>query len=83
MHKNTFIIKEVNWLADFQEHPIHVGVKIRSNHDVVPAQVKLLPNKQAEVSLHYPEKAITPGQACVVYQGERVLGGGWITNNIS
>lgn len=83
LHKNTFVIKEVNWLADFQEHPMHVGVKIRSNHDVVPAQIKLLPNKQAEVSLHYPEKAITPGQACVVYQGERVLGGGWITNNIS
>ena len=82
LHKNTFLIKEVNWLADFQEYPIHVGVKIRSNHDVVPAQIKLLSNKQAEVSLHFSEKAITPGQACVVYQGERVLGGGWITNNI-
>ena len=82
LHKMNFIIKEVNWLSNFQEHPINASVKIRSNHDLVPAQVKLLPNKMAEVTLHYSEKAITPGQACVVYQGEKVLGGGWITNQI-
>jgi tRNA-uridine 2-sulfurtransferase len=29
-----------------------------------------------------PEKAITPGQACVIYQEERVMGGGWITSEI-
>ena len=83
LHKAKFIIKEVNWLANFQSHPINVLVKIRSNHDVVPATIQLLPNKMAEVTLLYPEKAITPGQACVVYHEERVLGGGWITSQIS
>ena len=83
LQKVKFIIKEVNWLADFQEHPINVGVKIRSNQTIIPAQIKLLSGKMAEVTLNFPEKAITPGQACVVYEGERVLGGGWITNQIS
>jgi len=82
LQKVRFIIKQVNWLAGFSDHPINVGVKIRSNHDVVPAQIRLLSNRMAEVTLNFPEKAITPGQACVVYQGERVLGGGWITNQI-
>lgn len=80
--KTKFIIKEVNWLADFSDNVFNVDVKIRSNHNIVPAQVKLLPAKTAEVTLYFPEKAVTPGQACVIYQGERVLGGGWITNKI-
>jgi tRNA-uridine 2-sulfurtransferase len=83
LHKRKFIIKDVNWLGNFQTHPINASVKIRSTHDVVPARIKLLPNRTAEITLVYPEKAITPGQACVVYQEERILGGGWITNKIS
>ena len=82
LNKVKFIIKEMNWLTDFSDHEIDVEVKIRSNHDVVPAKIKLLPNKMAEVTLNFAEKAITPGQACVVYNGERVLGGGWITSQI-
>ncbi len=82
LQKVRFIIKEVNWLAGFDQTSFRVYVKIRSNHDLVPATIKLLPNKMAEVILHYPEKAITPGQACVVYDGNRVLGGGWITSQI-
>ncbi len=82
LNRVKFIIKEVNWLDSFSGYPINVGVKIRSNGDLIPSQIKLLPNKMAEVSLNFPERAITPGQACVVYQGERVLGGGWITSQI-
>ena len=44
LHKAKFIIKDVNWLAGFQDHPINAAVKIRSNHDVVPAKIKLLSN---------------------------------------
>ena len=83
LQKNSFIIKEVNWLGEFSDYPIKALVKIRSNHEPVPASIKLLENKTAEVTLNYPQKAITPGQACVVYDGEKVLGGGWITTSIS
>jgi tRNA-specific 2-thiouridylase len=33
----------------------------------------------AEVALDTPEEGVAPGQACVFYEGDRVLGGGWIT----
>ncbi|MFM8880321.1 MAG: aminomethyltransferase beta-barrel domain-containing protein, partial [Verrucomicrobiota bacterium] len=36
------------------------------------------PDGTATVRLHEPARAVTPGQACVFYDGDRVLGGGWI-----
>lgn len=83
LFKTKFLIKEVNWLGDFENHPIDISVKVRSTHNAIDGEIKLLPNHQAEVFLKYPERAITPGQACVIYDGERVLGGGWITEQIS
>lgn len=83
LNKIDFIIKDVNWLADFDDRLISASVKLRSNHEMVPAKIKLLANKTAKVSLNAPEKAITPGQACVAYNNEIVLGGGWITSQIN
>jgi tRNA U34 2-thiouridine synthase MnmA/TrmU len=52
--------------------------KIRYNHTGAPAMVEPLPDGTARVRLHAPARAVTPGQACVFYDGDRVLGGGWI-----
>lgn len=82
LYKSRFLLKEVNWLGDISNHPINVQVKIRSNHDPIPAQISLLSNHTALVQLLNPEKAITPGQACVAYIDDKVLGGGWITSKI-
>jgi tRNA-specific 2-thiouridylase len=38
----------------------------------------LLPDKRFEVHFDHPQTAVTPGQAAVLYDGERVMGGGWI-----
>jgi tRNA-specific 2-thiouridylase len=43
-----------------------------------PAILSLLPGGHARVALAEPQFGIAPGQACVLYQGSRVLGGGWI-----
>jgi tRNA-specific 2-thiouridylase len=53
-------------------------VKIRYNHPGTPATVTLLENDRAHVRLHDPQRAVTPGQAAVIYDGDVVLGGGWI-----
>ena len=82
LYKLKFIIKEVNWLADNPSDVMEVSVKVRSNQETIPAKIRLLPESKAEIILINPEKAITPGQACVIYQEERVMGGGWITSEI-
>lgn len=82
LFKSKFIIKDVNWLAEHTNELLEVSVKIRSNHNAIEANVHLLENNTAEITLKYPERAVTPGQACVIYDKERVLGGGWITNQI-
>ena len=56
-----------------------VVARLRSSHPGAPARLKCAADGTAEVTLEVPEAATAPGQACVLYDGERVLGGGWIT----
>ena len=82
--KTRFTVKGINWLGDrssFENQEFQV--KIRSTTSGVPANIKLLGDDQMEVTLLAQEKAITPGQACVVYDSSRMMGGGWITRDIS
>jgi tRNA-specific 2-thiouridylase len=55
-----------------------VEVKIRYRHPAVPARLKMVGNNRAEVRFARENPAVTPGQACVFYRGEEVLGGGFI-----
>ena len=56
-------------------------VKIRYNHAGTAATVMLLENNRARIRLHEPQRAVTPGQAAVIYAGDIVIGGGWICRN--
>src|SRR5213596_377237 len=56
----------------------NLTVKIRYNHPGTPASVTLLVGNRARVHLHEPQRAVTPGQAAVIYDGDVVRGGGWI-----
>jgi len=75
---------ELNWLgAPLPAHQAGGGglgceVKLRSTQPPVAAHVRLLAGHRAEVELSAAAEAIAPGQACVMYDGNRVLGGGWI-----
>ncbi|MGH8101495.1 MAG: aminomethyltransferase beta-barrel domain-containing protein, partial [Chthoniobacterales bacterium] len=57
---------------------IEVTVKIRYNHPGTRATVSPLENDRARIRLHEAQRAVTPGQAAVIYRGDVVLGGGWI-----
>jgi len=57
---------------------IDVVVKIRYNHPGTRATLTPLENGRAHVQLHEPQRAVTPGQAAVFYDGDIVVGGGWI-----
>jgi len=73
-------VSEVNWLerAHFEGEGTSVTVKLRSAHQGASARVRALDGNRAEVAFDAPQRAITPGQAAVFYDGTRVLGGGWI-----
>ncbi len=55
-----------------------VSAQIRHRHPAAPARVRALGDGRAELAFDEPQTAVTPGQAVVVYEGEEVLGGGWI-----
>jgi tRNA-uridine 2-sulfurtransferase len=70
---------DVNWIsgqapADWKI----VEAQIRHRHHATPARVRALANNRAEAIFDTPQAAVTPGQAVVFYEGETVVGGGWI-----
>jgi tRNA-uridine 2-sulfurtransferase len=71
------IAGRANWHADVPDEFSAIA-QIRYNHSGAPAEVRLTGDDTFEVEFHDPVGAITPGQAVVVYDGDRMLGGGWI-----
>ncbi len=83
--RQSFALHGVNWLGAGEGPSLEgtaVRVKLRNTHVPVPATVfgEGAPGT-ARIVLAEPEAAVTPGQACVFYDGERVLGGGWIARD--
>jgi tRNA-uridine 2-sulfurtransferase len=76
---SRLVARDVNWLS-VPEPPgtIRAAVRIRYRHAEAAATVRPLPGGRAEVLFDAPQRAITPGQATVFYDGEVCLGGGWI-----
>jgi tRNA-specific 2-thiouridylase len=74
-----FAVEAVNWVSiEKPESPLRAQVKIRHKHEPAPATVEALGDTRARIIFDAPQRAITPGQGAVFYDGERVLGGGWI-----
>lgn len=67
-----------HWLATIPESPFHADVQIRYRHDAAPAVVVDSNREHARITFLSPQRAITPGQSAVIYNGDRVLGGGII-----
>lgn len=76
--RTEFRIKELNWL-DTPGAREQVRVKVRSAQPPVIASIHPDSTAHATIALADAYEGIAPGQACVVYEGNRVLGGGWIS----
>ncbi|MEO8661084.1 MAG: tRNA 2-thiouridine(34) synthase MnmA [Bryobacteraceae bacterium] len=74
----TLTARDVNWVSIAQPpQPIRASVKIRNKHAAAAATLTAT-NDGVHVRFDEPQRAITPGQAAVFYEGDLVLGGGWI-----
>jgi tRNA-specific 2-thiouridylase len=76
----TLNANEANWLVESADLPKQVAVQIRYNAPPQSAQISLSGEESTRFSVEFdePQLAVAPGQAAVVYDGTRVLGGGWI-----
>jgi tRNA-specific 2-thiouridylase len=79
LERSTLNAAEVNWIAGAPPSgPLRVTAQIRYRHHPVAATVDAVENGRASVRFDSPVTAVTPGQAVVFYDGDVVVGGGWI-----
>lgn len=78
----TLVARDVNWIAmeglRSAGAPLRVSAKIRHRHEPAPAALEPASSGEVRVTFDEPQRAITPGQAVVFYDGDLVVGGGWI-----
>jgi len=72
------IAREVNWLADAPAVGATVRVRVRHRAQLAQGELIRISGDEIEIALDEPVSAITPGQSIALYDGERVLGGGFI-----
>jgi tRNA-uridine 2-sulfurtransferase len=77
--KSSCLVRRLNWISipDLRG-PLQVMAKIRSRHTAAAAVITPGEDTSVHVLFDAPQDGISPGQACVFYQGETVVGGGWI-----
>ena len=79
LYSRTLRAHKVNLIAveDLTE-PMRVAVKIRHRHEPAPAVIEKSGDDEVLVTFDEPQRAVTPGQGAVFYDGDLVVGGGWI-----
>jgi tRNA-uridine 2-sulfurtransferase len=81
---SSLIAKDINWLGgDVGDNGKPINLKIRSTQTPVKAHLFLDGGQKARIVFDEPEAGVSPGQACVFYDAEHVLGGGWIEKSFS
>ena len=78
LFSDTLIARAVNWIEPAPTEPMAVTAKTRYSQKEAPATVTVLSDGGVQVRFDTPQRAITPGQSVVFYDGDRVVGGGII-----
>ncbi len=82
LYSRALLAARLNWIEPEPDAPLRVTAKTRYSQSEAAATVTPLPGGTARVDFDEPQRAITPGQSAVFYDGERVLGGGVIERAI-
>ena len=78
LERTTLTASGVNWIGGTPQTPQRVAAQIRHRHQAAQATVQSIDGGSAAVVFDAPQIAVTPGQAVVFYDGDIVVGGGWI-----
>ena len=78
LERTRLTASEVNWIAGEPASEQRVAAQIRHRHPAAPAVARPVAGGRVELVFDVPQIAITPGQALVMYDGDLVVGGGWI-----
>jgi tRNA-specific 2-thiouridylase len=71
-------VADCNWSIAQPQQVLHCGCRIRYRHQEVPARLEPQEDGRVLVVFEEPQRGVTPGQAAVFYDGDLVIGGGWI-----
>jgi len=76
---HTLRARRLNWISIPElTGPMRVRAKIRHRHEPAWATLEPADNREAVATFDEPQRAVTPGQSAVFYNGDEVVGGGWI-----
>jgi tRNA-specific 2-thiouridylase len=79
LYSKTMRVKKINLISVTElSEPMRVQVKIRHRHEPASAQIEASGPDEMMITFDQPQRAVTPGQAAVFYDGDVVVGGGWI-----
>ncbi len=79
LFSKTLRASKLNWISvDNLHSPMQVSIKIRHRHEPATAVIEKRGEDEVLATFDEPQRAITPGQAAVFYDGSTVVGGGWI-----
>jgi tRNA-specific 2-thiouridylase len=79
LYTKTMRVKRLNWIAiEKLDAAMRVEAKIRHRHEPAAATISMEADDTVLVTFDQPQRAVTPGQAAVFYEGDDVVGGGWI-----
>ena len=82
LYRESCELTDVHWIPGPPGQPVRAEVRPRYRHPGAPAWVRAGPGETAGVDFDTAQRALAPGQAAVFYDGEIVLGGGWIRGEI-
>jgi tRNA-uridine 2-sulfurtransferase len=80
LYSGNMLTRRINLISMGElPEPMRVSVKIRHRHEPAAALIEKIGPDEIVVTFDEPQRAVTPGQAAVFYDGDIVVGGGWIT----